>query len=68
MRTIAHTNSQQIYKSSAYFRHKASGDTYIEAMKDLDDKIGWVCLSSLRNRAEFTGELGDETALSPDVS
>jgi hypothetical protein len=34
-------------------------------MKDLDDKIGWVCLSSLRNRAEFTGELGDTILLEP---
>jgi hypothetical protein len=62
---LLHTPSQQIYKSSAYFRHKASGDTYIEAMKDLDDKIGWVCLSSLRNRAEFTGELGETILLEP---
>jgi hypothetical protein len=60
---LLHTPSQQIYKSSAYFRHKASRDTYIEAIKDLNDKIGWVCFSSLRNRAESTGELGETILL-----
>jgi hypothetical protein len=44
------------------FRHKASGDTYIQAMKDLDDKLGGL-LSSLRNRGEFIGELGETILL-----
>jgi len=46
------------------FRHKASGDTYIEAMKDLDDKLAGS-LSSLRNRDEFIGELGETILLDP---
>jgi hypothetical protein len=44
------------------FRHKTSGDTYIQAMKDLDDKLGGL-LSSLRNRGEFIGELGETILL-----
>ena len=46
------------------FKHKAEGDTYIEAMKDLDDKLGGL-LSSLRNRGEFIGELGETILLEP---
>jgi hypothetical protein len=46
------------------FKHKAEGDTYIEAMKDLDDKLGGL-LSSLRNRGEFIGELGETILLDP---
>ena len=46
------------------FKHKADGDTYIEAMKDLDDKLGGL-LSSLRNRGEFVGELGETILLEP---
>lgn len=40
------------------FKHKAAGDTYQGAMKDSDDKLGGL-LSSLRNRGEFVGELGE---------
>jgi hypothetical protein len=46
------------------FKHKASGDTYIAAMKDLDDKLGGL-LSSLRNRGEFVGELGETISFVP---
>ena len=46
------------------FKHKAEGDTYIEAMKDLDDKLGGL-LSSLRNRGGFIGELGETILLEP---
>jgi len=46
------------------FKHKASGDTYIAAMKDLDDKLGGL-LSSLRNRGEFAGELGETISFIP---
>jgi len=46
------------------FKHKASGDTYIAAMKDLDDKLGGL-LSSLRNRGEFVGELGETITFVP---
>lgn len=49
------------------FKHKASGDTYIEAMKDLDDKLGGL-LSSLRNRGEFIGELGETILIDPPKS
>jgi hypothetical protein len=46
------------------FEHKASGDTYIAAMKDLDDKLGGL-LSSLRNRGEFVGEMGETMTFVP---
>jgi hypothetical protein len=46
------------------FRHKANGDTYLQAMKDLDGKLGGL-LSSLRNRGEFIGELGETILLRP---
>jgi hypothetical protein len=46
------------------FKHKAAGDTYIAAMKDLDDKLGGL-LSSIRNRGEFTGELGETIVFIP---
>jgi len=46
------------------FKHKPSGDTYISAMKDFDDKLGGL-LSSLRNRGEFVGELGETILFEP---
>jgi hypothetical protein len=46
------------------FKHKAAGDTYIAAMKDLDDKLGGL-LSSIRNRDEFTGEMGETIVFIP---
>jgi hypothetical protein len=46
------------------FKHKSSGDTYISAMKDFDDKLGGL-LSSLRNRGEFVGELGETILFEP---
>jgi hypothetical protein len=46
------------------FKHRASGDTYLQAMKDLDAKLGGL-LSSLRNRGEFIGELGETILLDP---
>lgn len=46
------------------FKHKASGDTYIAAMKDLDEKLGGM-LSSLRNRGEFVGDLGETISFIP---
>ena len=48
------------------FKHKASGDTYIAAMKDLDDKLGGL-LSSLRNRGEFVGEMGETMTFVPPI-
>jgi Cytosol aminopeptidase family, N-terminal domain len=46
------------------FKHKATGDTYQGAMKDLDAKLGGL-LSSLRNRDEFGGELGETILFAP---
>jgi hypothetical protein len=40
------------------FKHKASGDTYLEAWKDFDDRVGNV-VSALRDRGELVGELGE---------
>jgi hypothetical protein len=48
------------------FKHSASGDTYIAAMKDLDDKLGGL-LSSIRNRGEFAGNLGETVVFVPPV-
>jgi len=45
-------------------RHKATGDTYLAAMKDLDDKLGGL-LSGLRDRGEFIGEAGETILLRP---
>lgn len=46
------------------FKHKAGGDTYEGAMKDSDAKLGGL-LSSLRNRGEFVGELGETILFIP---
>jgi hypothetical protein len=46
------------------FKHKSDGDTYVAAMKDLDDKVGGL-LSTLRNRREFVGELGETILFNP---
>ena len=46
------------------FKHKPTGDSYIEAMKDFDDKLGGL-LSALRNRGEFVGELGETILFNP---
>src|SRR5258708_2052920 len=46
------------------FKHKAAGDTYQGAMKDSDAKLGGL-ISSLRNRGEFVGELGETILFLP---
>ncbi len=46
------------------FKHKAAGDTYQGAAKDTDAHLGGV-LSALRNRGEFTGELGETILFTP---
>src|SRR5882672_7096780 len=46
------------------FKHKTSGDTYQGAMKDSDAKLGGL-LSSLRNRGDFVGELGETILFTP---
>ena len=45
-------------------QHNPAGDQYIEAMQDLNDKLGGV-LSSLRERGEFVGEPGETLLFNP---
>ena len=45
-------------------QHDSAGDQYLEAMKDLDAKLGGL-LSSLRNRGEFSGESGETFIFTP---
>ena len=40
------------------FKHNPAGDKYIEAMQDFNDKLHHL-LSSVRDRGEFVGELGE---------
>jgi len=46
------------------FKHKASGDNYLGAAKDTDEKLSGI-LSSIRNRGEFVGELGETFFFTP---
>src|SRR5580700_4851872 len=46
------------------FKHKDSGDTYQGAAKATDEHLGGL-LSALRNRGEFTGELGETFLFTP---
>jgi len=46
------------------FKHKPAGDTYQGAAKDTDAHLGGI-LSSLRNRGEFVGELGETFLFTP---
>ena len=46
------------------FKHKAAGDTYQGAAKDTDAHLGGL-LSTLRNRGEFVGELGETILFTP---
>ena len=48
-------------------KHDPAGDKYIEAMKDLDDKLGGL-LSRLRNRGEFVGEAGETFLFTPPAN
>ena len=45
-------------------KHDPAGDKYIEAMQDFNDKQGGL-LSSLRERGEFVGELGETFLYTP---
>jgi hypothetical protein len=45
-------------------KHDPSGDKYIEAMRDLNDKLGGL-LSNLRERGEFIGEPGETLLFTP---
>jgi len=46
------------------FKHKASGDTYQGAAAETDKHLNGL-LSALRNRGEFTGELGETFLFTP---
>jgi len=46
------------------FKHKAAGDNYQGAAKESDEKLGGI-LSSVRNRGEFVGELGETFFFTP---
>jgi hypothetical protein len=46
------------------FKHKTEGDTYNGAAKETDEKLNGI-LSSLRNRGEFVGELGETFFFTP---
>jgi len=45
-------------------KHNPAGDKYIEAMKDLNEKLGGL-LSSLRDRGDFGGEMGETLLFTP---
>ncbi|OJV96721.1 MAG: peptidase M17 [Gammaproteobacteria bacterium 39-13] len=45
-------------------KHNSNGDQYIEAMSDFNQKLGKL-LSSLRERGEFVGELGETLLFTP---
>jgi len=45
-------------------KHDPAGDKYIEAMDDLNQKMHRI-ISSLRERGEFAGELGETLLLTP---
>jgi hypothetical protein len=46
------------------FKHKQSGDTYLGAAKEFDQKVEGI-LSALRNRGEFVGELAETILFIP---
>ena len=46
------------------FKHKPSGDTYLGAAKEFDQKVEGI-LSALRNRGEFVGELAETIQFMP---
>ncbi len=46
------------------FKHKGSGDTYQGAAQETDAHLGGI-LSSLRNRGEFVGEIGETFLFTP---
>lgn len=52
---VAQTTDLQIV---CVFKHKAGGDTLIDAMTDFNDKLGGL-LQAVRDRGEFVGELGE---------
>jgi hypothetical protein len=58
VRMVAPSSAQTDLQIVCAFKHNPAGDKYIEAFQDFDDKLRGL-LSSLRNRGEFVGELGE---------
>ena len=58
VRMISPTAQEADLQIICLFKHKPDGDTYLEALKDFDDKLGGM-LTALRTRGEFVGELGE---------
>jgi hypothetical protein len=58
VRMVAPYAAQTDLQVVCAFKHNPSGDKYIEAFQDFDDKLRGL-LSALRNRGEFVGELGE---------
>jgi len=48
-------------------KHNPAGDQYIQAMKDLNDKLGGL-LSSLRDRSQFIGDPGETLLFTPPAN
>ena len=49
------------------FKHKPLGDTYIEALDDLDKHLNGA-IRALRNREEFMGNLGETILMTPPAN
>ncbi|HUN81239.1 MAG TPA: M17 family peptidase N-terminal domain-containing protein [Phycisphaerae bacterium] len=58
VRMIAPYDAETDLQIVCAFKHKEGGDRYIEAFQNFDDKLRGL-LSSLRNRGEFAGDLGE---------
>lgn len=58
VRMVAPYAAQADLQIICLFKHNPAGDKYVASMKDFDEKVGGL-LSSLRNRGEFVGELGE---------
>ena len=48
-------------------KHDPAGDQYVQAMKDLNDKLGGL-LSSLRDRGQFIGDPGETLLFTPPTN
>jgi len=48
-------------------KHDPAGDKYIDAMRDLNSKLGGL-ISSLRDRGEFEGDAGETLLLTPPAN
>lgn len=55
VKEVAPYNQPTQLQIICYFKHKASGDTVLSAVADLDQKLGGL-IQSLRNSGQFVGE------------